>query len=225
MQIESQEAERKRLAAELHDGLGQNLLLASNEIQQFLNNGSGSREELQQAGKLLEDSIRNVREMSANLHPHQLDRLGFCSALSSMIEAISHASGLKIHHQCGHIDGMLPKESEMHLYRIIQEALSNVVHHAAATNAWVTIQKRPKQIDVKISDDGKGFDPENISSAAPAGHRSDGLRGFGLSSMTERARIIGGRLSIDPRSGGGTTLSFSFLIHQDSPWTSRHASS
>ncbi|MBI2619018.1 MAG: sensor histidine kinase [Ignavibacteriales bacterium] len=207
MQIESQEAERKRLAAELHDGLGQNLLLASNELQQYLQQQDGSREGVQQAASLLQESIHSIREMASNLHPHQIERLGFRAALTAMTESIMHATGLAVKQRCDDIHGLLPKETEVQLYRIVQEALSNIVHHAGAKNVNIEIWKNPGRIEVTVADDGTGFNADEIRDH-PLPRSADGsVRGFGLSSMAERARIIGGELKIESHPGEGTTVS------------------
>ena len=202
-QMESQEVERKRLASELHDGLGQNLLIASNELQQYLRQGDGPREGVQQASQLIQESIQSAREMASNLHPHQLERLGFCAAVRSMTEQISHANHFPVSCSCDNVDQLLMKDVRLQAYRIIQEALANVVHHASATKAGVEVRKGPGGIEVIIRDDGAGF--------AVADERSRGsgdtFRGFGLASMAQRAIIVGGTLKIDSSPGKGTTVS------------------
>ena len=205
-QIESQEAERKRLAAELHDGLGQDLLVASNELQQFLHDDHESREDVERAAALVHESIQTVREISSNLHPHHLDRLGFCAAVEAMTDAIGHSTGLTVECTCDTIDHPLPKEKEIHVYRIIQEALSNVVRHARATKIGVHLKNSPGCIEVVVIDTGQGFIQHAGStnpSSLPPGER---MHGFGLSSMNERARIIGGTLTIDSAPGSGTRV-------------------
>ena len=210
MQIESQESERKRLAAELHDGLGQNLLLASNELQQYLQQHDGTREGVEQAARLLQESIHSVREMASNLHPHQIERLGFCAAVKSMAETVAHATGLSVNCQCDDVDGLLAKEAEVQLYRIVQEALSNVAHHASAHKTDIEIRKGPSTIEAVVRDDGKGFDPETTQILMPPQPGGGSIRGFGLPSMTERARILGGELRLQSSPGNGTTISVTF---------------
>jgi signal transduction histidine kinase/ligand-binding sensor domain-containing protein len=205
-QIESQEADRKRLAAELHDGLGQDLLVVSNELQQFLQEGNGSREDLKQAAALVQESIQTVREISSNLHPHHLDRLGFNAALEAMAENVSHSTGLIIHRVCDKIDRLLPKETEIHVYRIIQEALANVVRHASAHNVSIGVKKNKGFIEITVSDDGRGFDVNNTLQRWPSRPSGEGVHGFGLSSMAERVRIIGGKMKIESAAGSGTAL-------------------
>jgi signal transduction histidine kinase len=202
-QMESEEVERKRLASELHDGLGQNLLVASNELQQHLQHGEGEMDGVKQAALLIQESIQSVREMASNLHPHQLERLGFCAAVRSMTEQISHANHFPVNCVCDEIDQLLTKEVKLQAYRIIQEALANVVDHASATKACVEVRKGPTGVDVIVRDDGAGF--------TVAGERSRGsgdtFRGFGLASMAQRATIVGGTLTIDSSPGQGTTVS------------------
>ena len=205
-QIESQEAERKRLAAELHDGLGQDLLVASNELQQFLQGGENSRENLSRAAELVHESIQTVREISSNLHPHHLDRLGFGAAIEAMAETIAHSTGITIKNTCDNVDHLLPKETEIHMYRIVQEALSNVVRHASATKVVLQAKKGPASVEIVVSDDGQGF-IQQAGSALPPSHGADKSRqGFGLSSMRERAKIIGGTLTVTSCPGEGTRV-------------------
>jgi signal transduction histidine kinase len=204
--IESQEAERKRLAAELHDGLGQDLLVASNELQQFLGGQHESRDDLERAEGLVQGSIQTLREISSNLHPHHLDRLGFCAAVEAMTSTVGHSSGLTIECTCDDVDGLMPKEVEIHIYRVIQEALSNVVHHAEATKVTVLVRRHPNLIEVMVTDNGHGFVHE-AGLTKPSLHAPVKRRlGFGLSSMEERARIISGTLTIASSPGSGTTV-------------------
>jgi signal transduction histidine kinase/sugar lactone lactonase YvrE len=205
-QIESQETSRKHLAAELHDGLGQNLLIASNELQQFLKEDQGSREDVERAAALLQESIQSVREITGMLHPHHLDRLGFCAAVGAMTETVAHSSGLAIHCACEQLDGVLPKQTEIHVYRIIQEALSNAVRHASATEIILDVRKNSGHVEIAVTDNGRGF-------VVPAGQRHPHSKprdtrtdGFGLSGMKERARIIDGSLRIISSEGSGTTV-------------------
>jgi signal transduction histidine kinase len=211
-QIESQEAERKRLAAELHDGLGQDLLVANNELQQFMQENTESREELKQVASLVQESIQSVREISSNLHPHHLDRLGFCAAVEAMTENIARSTGLTIQRSCDAIDRLLPKETEIHVYRIIQEALSNVVRHASAKNVSVQVKKHSDSIEITVTDDGKGFDVHETLERRPSRLSREGLHGFGLSSMTERVRIVGGTMKIESTPGLGTKVQVSLPI-------------
>ncbi len=207
--IELQEAGRKRLAADLHDGLGQDLLVASNELQRFLEEKNLASQELNQVATLLQDSIDNVREIASNLHPHQLDRLGFRAAIEAMTENLSRVSRLAIDRSCDNIDHVMPKEVEIHVYRIIQEALANVVRHASAKKVNLQVRKTSGSIEVTITDDGKGFNMGEAKARKPSPRSPGTTHGFGLSSMSERARIIGATLTIDSAPGSGTTVHIS----------------
>jgi signal transduction histidine kinase/ligand-binding sensor domain-containing protein len=202
-QIESEDMARKKLAAELHDGLAQDLLVASNELQEFLATGNGSKERLEQAAGLVQESIQSVREISSNLHPHHLDRLGFGAAVEAMTESLSRTTGLCVHNSLEKIDGLLGKETEIHLYRIIQEALTNVVRHASARNVYVTVRKNPSSVEIILTDDGKGFTPGGEPASQETIPFAERLHGFGLASMKERARIIGAMIDVtsSPREG------------------------
>jgi signal transduction histidine kinase len=206
-QIESQEEERKRLASELHDGLGQDLLMVNNELQQFLNNLDGSHNDLQRVASLVQESIEGIREISSNLHPHHIERLGFRAAVEAMADKLSHSSPIVIQCRCEQIDSVFPKGSEIHLYRIIQESLSNIVKHSGATSARIEIHKKPESIEIIVEDNGRGF---NTAEFAPAASVAIGpteiARGFGIASMSERARIIGGMLKIESTADRGTTV-------------------
>jgi len=202
-QMESQEGERKRLAGELHDGLAQDLLVASNRLQQFLEEGEDPHYDLRQVASLLQGSIESVREISANLHPHHLDRLGFVPAIEAMMDKLRRTSALEIEGSFEALDGDLPKETELHLYRILQEGLTNIVRHASASRVRLSVKKNFGVVEVFLVDDGKGFDvsdPYGGKIGAGARH------GFGLASMAERARIFGGVVKIESSPGMGTTV-------------------
>ena len=203
-QIEFQEAERKRLAAELHDGVGQDLLVVSNELQQFLKECETFPDNVGRAAAVVQESIRTVREISSNLHPHHLERLGLRAAIEAMVDTIRHSSGLTVDLDCDDVDRTLPKETRIHVYRIIQEALSNAVRHARATKITVQLRNTTETVRAIVSDNGRGM-VEDLREA-PAPPEGQRRHGFGLSSMNERARIIHGTLHITPTSGSGTTV-------------------
>jgi two-component system NarL family sensor kinase len=123
-----------------------------------------------------------------------------------MTENIAHSSELSIDCSCEKVDALLSKEMEIHVYRIIQEALANVVRHAKASKVTLKVQRHSGNIEIAVSDNGQGFivDPGSIRTFSSQG--KDGPHGLGLTSMTERARIIGGKLSITSSLGSGTTI-------------------
>jgi signal transduction histidine kinase len=154
----------------------------------------------------MQESIQAVREISSNLHPHHLDRLGFVSAVEAMTDNIARTTGLCVHNSLEKIDVRLRKETEIHVYRIIQEALTNVVRHAQAKNVSVTLRAEQRTLELVIVDDGKGFQPGETAKQQEPTSPADSLSGFGLASMSERARIIGAKLQIESSPGNGTVV-------------------
>jgi signal transduction histidine kinase len=200
--IESQEQERRRLANELHDGLGQELLIARNRTLMALR---GDDTQLNHILDLVTSSLAGIRELAHNLTPHQLEHLGITSAIQTMVDAVGDTSGLEVDATIEPIDGLLPIESEINLYRIVQEALNNVVHHADSRTAFVHVRREDNLVRLTISDHGHGFTIPRDARELPHG-------GFGLSSMAERTRILGGTLMIDSELGRGTVVELSVPV-------------
>jgi PAS domain S-box-containing protein len=201
--IGSQEQERQRIAAELHDDLGQNLLIVKNQLLLALRASMAGQDPgtaLQEALGLVSTSIQDVRNISHNLRPHQLDELGLGKCLEAMVRRLGESSGLPIHASIGPLDIPLPAEVGINLYRIAQESLSNVLKHAQASEASVSLSMEDGAVVLRISDDGDGFQAEPYL----GGNLLD--EGFGLKVMSERARMLGGWLEIDSGPGKGTTL-------------------
>lgn len=196
--IESQEAERKRIAQEIHDGLGQSLLVIKNRASLGLAASEKSKadEQFDEIQGSVTDALSEVRVISQNLRPLHLERLGLTSTLEEMIEQLDEASDIEISCDIEQIDGLLSPENEMNLYRIVQECLNNVVKHSKATNAGVTVTNEQRNIAVTVRDNGIGFDREVTANA----------RGLGLNGIVERTKILGGSLSIESDPGGGTTV-------------------
>jgi signal transduction histidine kinase len=206
MQLESQEAERNRLASELHDGLGQNLLVIQNELQQLLEEPAVSKEDLERVVSLSKESLQSIREIASDLHPHHIEVLGFCTAIQTLVKNVEHSSGLHIQCTCDTMDPRPARDVEVHLYRIIQEGLSNIVKHASAKNVRLEIRNEPAATTVVLSDDGTGFNLHEFQREQEHTLAIDRSRGLGLRSMEERARIIGADLLIESTATSGTTL-------------------
>ena len=205
--IEAHESERGRLAGELHDSLGQDLLVIKNWGLVGLTTtekDNPAHEMLTVITEATAHAIEDCREISHNLRPHQLDFIGLTEALRAMINKVANSSGLQIEAQLDDLTGALPKEAEINLYRIVQESLNNIVKHARARRVKIAVQKevvpangRAPRTIVRIEDDGRGFDPATLA---------NGKRGLGLSSITERARMLGGAVVIDSAPGRGTAV-------------------
>lgn len=201
--IESQEAERKRLAAELHDSLSQNLVIIKNRAMISLQQREDPEDVFEQIAEIAEaadHALFEVREIAHNLRPFQIDRLGLTKAIEAVVRK-ANAGDLRFTAQLDKIDTLLPPEAEINLYRIIQESINNIVKHAQATEASVTIRRREQTIEVIIRDNGQGFIP-----AATQPSQSRNGSGLGLAGISERARILGSAPVIESAPGRGTKV-------------------
>jgi signal transduction histidine kinase len=200
--IESQEAERKRIAAELHDGLGQELLLIKNRLQ-MINAESEQpvmiRNQVEEISKTTSRAIADMRAISAALRPSALEHIGLTKAIEWMVEQVETTSKMKVEKSLENIDGLLRAEQEIHLFRIVQEGLNNVIKHSSASEATLEIARQAQGIEMSLFDNGRGFDVKQISP-------SPGGAGLGLTGLAERARVLGGTLDILSAPGRGTRL-------------------
>jgi signal transduction histidine kinase len=199
--IESQEAERKRIAAELHDSLGQNLLVIKNRALLAMRTiGDGTIEQLHEIAATTDQAIDEVSEISYNLRPYHLDRLGLARAIEAMVGRASGSSGIKFSSAIDPVDNLFDPSAEISIYRIVQESVNNIIKHSGATEAQVTIKKNAREMEMQIRDDGRGIKGETGSNDS----RPNG--GFGLIGIAERARMLGGRYTLQSALGGGTTV-------------------
>ncbi len=201
--IESQERERKRIAAELHDSLGQNLLVIKNRALMGLispDDTNQTRRQLDEISSTASESIEEVREIAYNLHPYQLDRLGLSKALTAMLDKVSNSSGTRFSTVIDEIDDVLPKEFEINLFRVVQESINNIIKHSEATEATVSVHKAHPFVRLDISDNGKGFSPAAVAASAET------PGGLGLRGIKERVRMLGGRCAIESTPGVGTSI-------------------
>jgi signal transduction histidine kinase/ligand-binding sensor domain-containing protein len=201
--LEVQESERKRIAGELHDGLGQTLQLIRNRALLALKHGALSplaENPLAEISEITSNAITEVRAITYALRPAELEQIGLSRALEWMIDNFSKGSGLRVLVQVDPIDNLLSRENEMNLYRIVQEGLNNVIKHAEATEATVEIKQDSFSLNVTIFDNGRGF----IHPVAPR-HRGEG-GGMGLASVRERVRIMAGQHQINSTPGKGTRI-------------------
>jgi signal transduction histidine kinase/streptogramin lyase len=199
--IESQENERKRIAAELHDGLGQNLLVVKNYAAMALNQSQVSgklQKQLQEISENASASIEEVRSIARALRPYQLDRFGLSKTLEDAAEVTAQAGRLEIATTVENIDGLFSPDAEISIYRIVQEWLNNVVKHSRAPKARLVVRKDAGFVRMLLEDDGVGFEYDAVMKRATAG--------FGLANLTERIRLLGGSLKIETASGKGTRL-------------------
>ncbi len=200
--IESQEQERKRIATELHDGLGQSLLVIKNRA--LLGTATcaeaAAQEQFTEITETVGDALGEVRAIAYNLRPLHLERLGLTATLEEMIADVANASGIEIAGAIAPLDGRFTQTQEINLYRIVQECLNNIVKHSQATQASVIVQIHENELQIIVSDDGRGFDPAAIQPSQP------GRGGMGLTGLNERIRILGGTHQIFSTPDEGTQI-------------------
>ena len=194
--IESQESERKRIAAELHDSLGQNLLVIKNWAVLGLGavDHDSTRSPLSEISNAASAAISEVRQIAYNLRPHLLDEVGLTEALKAMVKRMATASGINFSVEIDAVDRDFSSDAAINVFRIVQEAVNNIVRHSRATMASVAVRRHDNEVVIEISDNGIGVS---------ASSQRDGRAGFGLAGMAERAQMLGGKLTLVPISSSG----------------------
>ena len=195
--VQAQEAERRRLARELHDETGQaltSMLLGLSAVERA-ETAEAARLAAGDLRRLVVETLQSVRRLAIELRPSALDDFGLEPALKRLGRTVSEGGSLDVQVETRLGPARLPSEVETAVYRIVQEALTNVVKHAAAERVSIVVTRVPGRVSVVIEDDGAGFDPSAT--------RGDGL---GLLGMRERVDLLDGSLTIDSEPGSGTTL-------------------
>jgi signal transduction histidine kinase len=192
-----QDEERRKFARELHDSVGQHLAAAKMAISSLQRKLPGDAT-VQDCIKLLDDSIAETRTISHLLHPPLLDEAGLNSASRWFVEGFGKRSGIDVKLDIVDGAGRLPEATELVLFRVLQESLTNVHRHSGAKRADVSLQMAGNQVILRVRDYGNGMPPAVVQSL-----REDGAGGgVGLAGMTERIREIGGRLEINSSAIG-----------------------
>ncbi len=201
--LEAQDLERRRIARELHDETGQTLtsLLIGMRALEEMPMREAVRERVSELRKTAARAISEIKRLALGLHPSVLDDLGLETALRRLTEEFVHAYGLMVDlHMSGRDGKRLPLAVETILYRITQEALTNVAKHAGGARVSILLQCSPSAAKVIIEDDGRGFDVEAVlASAGRSKH-------MGLNGMRERAALLSGSVEIESTPGRGTTI-------------------
>ncbi|HEX8568075.1 MAG TPA: two-component regulator propeller domain-containing protein [Pyrinomonadaceae bacterium] len=194
--IETQEAERQRIALELHDSIGQTLAVIHNRTLMGMDakETEKMREQFREISEASTLALKETREIARSLHPAQIDNLGLTAALRSLVKSVESATGLKCEADIGEVRESLPHNAAINIYRISQECLSNIIKHSDASFAHVYLRMEDDNLVLTIEDDGRGF-TETVNSP-----------GLGLTGMHERAKMIGAHLAIDSAPGNGTKV-------------------
>ena len=199
----AEEEERRRLARELHDEVGQHLTALGLEVQSLADNAGGNLAIVERA-KLLRDMVnalgRALHSVAVSLRPKVLDDFGLDAALTAYAEEWSHRTGIRVDVHASHGSERLPMAVESAIYRVVQEALTNVARHSGARHAGVVVERRDGSIVAIIEDSGRGFDPAELLT------NPNGRGRLGLLGVRERASLLGGSMDIETSPGGGTTL-------------------
>jgi signal transduction histidine kinase len=183
-----QDKERKRIAQDLHDGMGTLLSAARLKLSSLTN----TLPEVNDTLVLLDDATAELRNISHNIMPAALSRLGLTAALKNLLEKISESKGIHVNFITHGIQERLPEEKEIFIYRIILELVNNVVKHSGASEATVQLVRYPSEINITVEDNGNG-----ISGPLPGS-------GLGLSSIQSRVDFLKGSFYIDFTEGAGT---------------------
>lgn len=195
--LQAQEEERKRVSKDLHDGIGQSLLLIKNKV--VLQRDEDTK-------TMVENAIEEVRSISRALHPFQLQEMGITKALQNILRQFDETTDLFISAEIESIDGLLQIHQEVNVYRIVQESLNNVLKHAQASAIKISVKKMPASIVLVIQDNGIGFD---------FSERYNDFKSFGLKTLKERTRFLHGIMKINSQTNKGTKLEFIIPINYE----------
>ena len=141
------------------------------------------------------EALDEVQQITSNLHPHYLERLGLTKAVKAMLSKLSDV--IELNSEIDSIDNIFPKDAEINVYRIVQESLNNVIKHSDASEAKIKIKKAENEVIITIKDDGRGFDTTNFNAKDT---------GLGLVGLRERTKMLGGKISINSSVGNGTEI-------------------
>ncbi|HSE39060.1 MAG TPA: ABC transporter substrate binding protein [Blastocatellia bacterium] len=198
--IRAREEECARIARELHDDLNQRMALVSVQLDQLKQNPPATpailRKQIQDIMSQTAEISQEIHRMSYDLHPSKLVHLGLVAAVSSMCEELSNRHGLKVEFSHEALPQAIPEDISLCLYRIVQECLNNVIRHSGAKTAQIEMRGTGKEIRLRVSDSGKGFDTKSPRIK----------KGLGLLSMRERLRLIGGTITLESRPSHGTRI-------------------
>ena len=199
--VSAEEGERKRIAMELHDGLGQLLSAARLNVSVLEDVASGDdMEVVENAESLIDQAITDLRSISHNLMPSALIRLGLVAALHDMAEKINSGRQVRVLIQTSGMDIRLAEDFEIALYRIIQEAVNNILRHAGASSIQINLSKQDEGLNLEISDNGTGL-PENAEKNS---------KGIGWSGIRNRVSLFNGMMNLYSNQGAGTRIHINF---------------
>ncbi len=183
-----QEDERQRISRDLHDSIGQSLVLIKNKVQ---------LKKDEETSTLIAKTLEEVQSISKQLHPVLIEKLGLTRSVRKLVDDLDNSTEIFVDSDIEDVDGLFPIDFQLHIYRIMQEAINNMVKHAETVSARISIEKNEKVVTCSVIDRGKGFDlvesPEKFQS-------------LGMQTLKERTKILQGKLLIDSTKGKGTAI-------------------
>lgn len=209
--IGSQESERRRISNEMHDSLGQDLNIIKVRAllsKERLTDNDAVKEELDEITFLAEKIYGEMKEIAYDLRPYQLDKIGLSKTIERMVRRVGRACEIDFVTDIAEIDDFFEKDSQINIYRIVQESVNNIIKHSKATRARVTIKRGAGSVEISIEDNGEGFRLEPIDPTDPA------KKSFGLMGISERAKMLGGEVEVRSDHGQGTTVVVRFKLKE-----------
>jgi two-component system sensor histidine kinase UhpB len=201
--MRAQEEERRRLARDLHDEVNQALTAILLRLEALSQDSPPDRaDEVGELKRLVNQAMEELLNLARQLRPTALDDHGLMPAIETQLKRFSARTGIEVRISPEGEPDNLPEDVQTAVYRILQEALANIGRHAGATAVSVEIEVEDERLELRIRDDGEGFDPASVIRGASEGPGA----GLGLSGMAERARLAGGELDVRSAPGGGTTV-------------------
>ena len=209
--IQVQEAEQKRISREIHDDLGQSLVTSKILMQSLAEEinlrNSDLKEKCEKLINYQDTIIEKAQDIASSLRPIVLQEYGLTAAIKIMIDEFKYKKGLKIEPQFCQMDNLKFQSEPINIYRIIQESLTNIIKHAKATKVDVTFKKNESSLSIIIKDNGRGFSVNKTEKLRQSA-------GLGLSTMEERARLLGGDIRINTSVDKGTEVFLSIPYHE-----------
>ena len=201
--IDVQEQTLRQVARDLHDHFGQILTAIGVMLGRAGQKAAGADpvfvQDVQAVKKIVEDALQSVRDESQIFRPAIFDDFGLQQTLEWFVEQFARQTGVQVHYHGKLSDGSFPPEAAIHVYRIVQEAFSNVARHSGAREVWITVEEKENHLDLEIRDNGRGFEARGMKRAVG--------QGMGLMGMRERAQHLNGSFSINSSPDQGTTIS------------------
>ena len=197
--IDAQEQERARISNEMHDALGYEVSMVKQRVRESLARpvlDAGVHGDFQEVLRLADRIESEMKTIAYALRPYHLDKVGLTRSIQELVAEMGRASGVELRADVTPVDDLFTPDAEIHIYRMVQESLNNVVTHAGARRATVTVARIGDRVEIAVEDDGEGL-------STPVGREAHGL---GLIGIRERARLIGGDVRIESRQRRGTTI-------------------